>query len=344
MGRYIHKHDNIALEETYISPVTGKLLRLDEEGGIFTTMDGNEVFRLIANEIPDFRVDSDSIDIAEVERVQIHLENFWKEAESDNVSPSQGLEIASLSENLKFRFGTWKTELWKFIRYSLYRHSWTQADSMNIYSSLTDVYPKALRKKIKILKDRKLCFASLIHFKELSLEPLFRLIQKYKINSLLDFGCGWGGNTILLKQAFPDLAVWSFDYSPYRVLSTKFNLRKLSLTPYRLFVADGSKLPLPDNSIDLVFTSHVIEQMNEVLTPALQEIYRVARRYVVHIEPTFRYANWIHRLRVIRKNYPHDIVQRSETLGWRLKEYRPADPTWAPTPAEWIVFEKDITI
>lgn len=315
MCRKIYKHNNIALEENYISPITGKLVVLDKERGVFTTADGSESFHLIANEIPDFRVGSDSMDITEVERVRIHLENLWKEAEADNVTPSQDLEIASLSEDIKFRFRTWRTELWEFIKYSLHRRSWTQAESMNLYSSLTDVYPKALRKKVKILNDGKLCLVSLVRFKELSLEPLFQLIQKYKINSLLDFGCGWGGNTILLKQAFPDLAVWSFDYSPYRVLSTKFNLRKLSLIPYSLFVADGSKLPLPDNSIDLVFTSHVLEQMSEVLTPALQEIYRVAQRYAVHIEPTFRYANWIHRLRVTRKSYPRDIVRRSEMLG-----------------------------
>lgn len=342
-SRQIYKQDNIALKGTYISPATGKSLTLNKEHGVFTTTDGNESFHLIANDIPDLRVGSEFMHKTEIEQTRTRLENLWKKAESYNIKQSQDLEIVSRREEFKFRWQSWKMELWRFIKHSLRSRSWTQADSMNIYRSVTDVYPNAVRQNAKIIKDGSLHSTSLIHFKKLSLIPLFQLIRKHQISSVLDFGCGWGGNTILLKQTIPDLDVWSFDYSPYRVLSTQFNLRQLGLTPYRLFVADGSKLPLPDNSVDLVFTSHVLEQMKQVLTPALREIHRVTRRFAVHIEPTFHYADWLHRLRIIRKDYPRDIVQRSQMLDWRLQEYRPANPTWAPTPAEWIVLEKNIT-
>jgi SAM-dependent methyltransferase len=160
------------------------------------------------------------------------------------------------------------------------------------------------------------------------------------LRSVLDFGCGWGANTILLRQQAPDAQVWSFDASPYRVLSARYNLERLKLAPYRLFVADGSRLPLPDGSVDLVFTTHVLEQMAEVLPAALAEIHRVARRFAVHVEPGTRFARWPHRLRVRRLGYPRDIVERSRALGWTVREHRPAEPGWGKAPGELIVLAR----
>lgn len=335
--------DNKAIQETYISPETGKQLTYDREHNVFTTRDRDENFRFIADDIPDFRVRSETMENTEVNRVQSHLEALWKDAESNGGDPHGTLKMFTWTEEQKYRLKTWKAELLAFLKGSLRGHSWTQAESMELYRSLTDVYPNALRKNASMFRDGKLCSLSLMNFKRLSLEPLFRLIREHNIRSVLDFGCGWGANTILLKKEFPDIDVWSFDYSPYRVLSTRFNLKKLNMVPYRLTVADGSRLPFQEDSVDLVFTSHVLEQMNEVLAPALREIHRVSRRFAVHMEPSYHFAGPVYKLRVIRKNYPRDIAVRSRALGWRLQECRPANPTWAPTPAEWIVLEKNVS-
>jgi hypothetical protein len=48
------------------------------------------------------------------------------------------------------------------------------------------------------------------------------------------------------------------------MLTTQFNLRALDLVPNRLFVADGSRLPLPDGAVDAVVSTYVLEQMAEV--------------------------------------------------------------------------------
>jgi SAM-dependent methyltransferase len=155
----------------------------------------------------------------------------------------------------------------------------------------------------------------LAHFKRLSLEPLLQLIRQRGARTVLDFGCGWGANTLILRQA-------------------------LGLAPYRLFVADGSRLPLEDGAVDVVLTTHVLEQMGEVLPRALDEIHRVARRFACHIEPSWRWGRWPHRLRMRRLGYPRDIAERSVPLGWRLVEHRAADPGWGRVPGELIVLEK----
>jgi SAM-dependent methyltransferase len=182
--------------------------------------------------------------------------------------------------------------------------------------------------------------APLALFKRLSLQPVIDLIRREAVRSVLDFGCGWGANTIILRQLFPDLEVWSFDYSPQRVLTTQFNLRALRLQPYRLFVADGSRLSLGDGVIDLVLSTHVLEQMAEVLPAALRETFRVARRFACHVEPTYRFARWPHRLRVRRLGYPRDIAEQAVRVGWRIAEHRRANPAWGRTPGELLMLEK----
>jgi SAM-dependent methyltransferase len=220
------------------------------------------------------------------------------------------------------------------------RRPYTQADSMAVYREVTDTYPDALRRHVWVTTGRSVGTAPIETFKRLSLEPILELMRAEGLHSVLDFGCGWGANTILLRQERPDVEVWSFDASPYRVLSARYNLERLGLGPYRLFVADGSRLPLPDASVDLVFTTHVLEQMAEVLPAALGEIRRVARRFAVHVEPGTRFARWPHRLRVRRLGYPRDIVERSRALGWTVREHRPADPGWGKAPGELIVLER----
>ena len=216
-----------------------------------------------------------------------------------------------------------------------------QQDSMKLYESVTDVYPRARRQMVSVYFNERLATTTSRAFRRLSLKGLEEIIRKHNVRSVLDFGCGWGLNTILLKELFPELEIWSFDYSPQRVVSAQYNFQRMNLVPYRLFIADGSRLPLSDSSIDLIFTNHVLEQMNEVLSPALKEIHRVARRFALFIEPTYEYAKMVHRLRIIRKGYPRNIAGLASQLPWSLKVRKPANPTWAATPAEWVLFEKN---
>jgi hypothetical protein len=61
--------------------------------------------------------------------------------------------------------------------------------------------------------------------------------------------------------------------------------------PRRLSLRQGSAdaLPVPDKSVDVVFTVLALEQMERVRGAALNELARVARRHVVMIEP---FADW----------------------------------------------------
>jgi ubiquinone/menaquinone biosynthesis C-methylase UbiE len=63
-------------------------------------------------------------------------------------------------------------------------------------------------------------------------------------------------------------------------------------------------LPLPDNSIDMVYTCLALEQMESIRPKALAEIARVAQRYVMFTEPFRDFNNsGICRDYIVNANY-----------------------------------------
>jgi SAM-dependent methyltransferase len=332
--------ENLALDHHYISPVSRRALRPDVGSATFATADGTERFRSLAGEIPDLRVDKPLLDDHEISALRQRLGRWWDESQAAPVLPAALVPATPAAARRYWRI-TATSELKAFAAWwARRRPRYTQRDSMQLYRGVADVYAAAARRSVTVLTAGGVATVPLAHFKRLSLEPLLQLMRDRGVRSVLDFGCGWGANTVILRQLMPGLEVWSFDYSPQRVLTTQFNLRALGLVPYRLFVADGSRLPLADASVDVVLTTHVLEQMGEVLPRALDEIHRVARRFAYHVEPSWRWGRWPHRLRMRRLGYPRDIAERSVALGWRLLTRRPADPGWGRVPGELIVLEK----
>lgn len=331
--------ENLALTASWISPVTRRPLTWDAARAVFTGA-GGEVFGCLADEIPDFRPGEATLPPDEIAAIRARLRNAWDESEAAS-APPQALVAGGPAASRGYWRAAARTEALAFVRWCARgRPPFTQRDSMRVYRTVSDVYPSALRRPVTVLTDAGVATAPLALFKRLSLQPVIDLIRREGLHSVLDFGCGWGANTIVLRQLFPELEVWSFDYSPQRAINTQFNLRALGMRPYRLFVADGSHLPLPDGAVDLVVSTHVLEQMAEVLPAALRETLRVARRYACHVEPTYRFARWPHRLRMRRLGYPRDIAGEATAAGWRIVERRPANPTWGRTPAELLLLEK----
>jgi SAM-dependent methyltransferase len=332
-------HDNLALTSTWLSPVTRRPLAWDAGRSVFAGADG-ETFSCLADEIPDFRPGERPLPAEEVTAIRARLGRLWDEGTA-SAAPPAAISPATPAAARRYWRRTARAEAVAFAVWLVRgRPAYTQRDSMQLYRSVTDVYPSALRRQVTVLVDGQPATAPLALFKRLSLQPVIDLIRREAVRSILDFGCGWGVNTIILRQLFPELDIWSFDYSPQRVLSTQFNLRALGLRPYRLFTADGSRLPLVDGAVDLVLSSHVLEQMAEVLPAALRETFRVARRFACHVEPTYRFARWPHRLRVRRLGYPRDVATAATAAGWRLLERRLASPAWGRTPGELLVLEK----
>jgi SAM-dependent methyltransferase len=136
---------------------------------------------------------------------------------------------------------------------------------------------------------------------------LARAIDALRPASVLEVGFGNGLNLLVLSMLFPDVA-WSgvelthagveaaralaFDPSTAERLAA-FAVEPLRDrgAPRRLALEQGSAvaLPLASKSVDMIVTVLALEQMERIRERALRELARVARRWVVMIEP---FADW----------------------------------------------------
>ncbi|MEJ7645274.1 MAG: class I SAM-dependent methyltransferase [Chryseolinea sp.] len=152
------------------------------------------------------------------------------------------------------------------------------------------------------------------------------LNQLGDLNTVMEIGVGEATTlaNVSPKLANRDLSYFGFDISWSRIYVGKdYSLqRNLSIN---LFVADLFKIPLPDNSIDVVYTSHSIEPNGGRESEALLELYRVARKFVVLLEPTNEFADEEGKARMKKNGYVHNLKGQIENLGYKLIDYRPFD-------------------
>lgn len=131
-----------------------------------------------------------------------------------------------------------------------------------------------------------------------NMERLARILDRWGSKEVLEFGVGSGVNLLLLRRACSlgqDIRLSGFDFPVSRLLTARSTIERFGLDVDDLFLADGLSIPLPDNSVDVVFSHYVIEQLAGFEQQALTEMLRVARTGVVLFEtavlkPTFNEA------------------------------------------------------
>lgn len=107
------------------------------------------------------------------------------------------------------------------------------------------------------------------------------LVRANELKSVLEVGCNWGQNLALIAPYLPSpWRAWGVDINDSALLYGKQRNPKLQLCK-----ASGFNLPFKDESFDLVFTAGVlIHQKPDEIDSFMQEIIRVARKYVLAIE------------------------------------------------------------
>jgi ubiquinone/menaquinone biosynthesis C-methylase UbiE len=131
---------------------------------------------------------------------------------------------------------------------------------------------------------------------------LTNMIQKMNPVRVLDFGCGLG-NVIdeCQKRYLNVIGVETSDYAIAHNLNKK-NIIKIAKIP-------EAKLPFKDNTFDLVFSTEVMEHIEEKNTDAvIKELYRVCSNQALFTINTFDY------------NQPGHINMHSRK--WWMKKFK----------------------
>ncbi|RQO36090.1 hypothetical protein DBR37_07100 [Herminiimonas sp. KBW02] len=160
-------------------------------------------------------------------------------------------------------------------------------------------------------------------------------------SSLLEVGCGEATTLagILQKLTHTPNAL-GFDISWSRC---NYGLQWLSQknVSANLFVADLFDIPLADQSVDVVYTSHSLEPNGGREEDAIAELLRVARRAVVLIEPAYELSDEIARERMRAHGYVRNLRQVAEKLEGEVSEYRLLDYSINPkNPSGLLLLKK----
>lgn len=165
-------------------------------------------------------------------------------------------------------------------------------------------------------------------------------------NSILEAGVGEAttlANVVEKMNVKPEFPC-GFDISWSRINYARTFARSKNVTPDWLFTGDLFRVPLRDNSIDVVYTSHSIEPNGGREKEALQELYRIASRYLVLLEPAYELASAEAKARMEHHGYVRGLKATAEELGYKVKEYRLFDHIINPlNPTGLLVIEKEAT-
>jgi ubiquinone/menaquinone biosynthesis C-methylase UbiE len=112
-----------------------------------------------------------------------------------------------------------------------------------------------------------------------------------------------------------------------------------------LFLSDLFHIALPDNCIDIIYTSHSLEPNGGREEEALKELYRVASKYIVLLEPDFTNATMEGKNRIIKHGYVKDLEIHAKNHGFKVVEHKPFDVFTNPlNPTALTIIQKDSSV
>jgi ubiquinone/menaquinone biosynthesis C-methylase UbiE len=173
-------------------------------------------------------------------------------------------------------------------------------------------YTAALRKKDVAERKAKYC-AEIVKTIQSLCQP----------RSVLEAGVGeattYSGVLQGLEEEIPGYA---FDLSWSRTAYARRWLDNAGITNATLTTGSLLQLPYADHSIDVVYTSHSIEPNGGYEEIILKELFRVAVRYVILLEPGYELSSDEARKRMDSHGYCKNLKGISESLGYNVIEHK----------------------
>ena len=161
-------------------------------------------------------------------------------------------------------------------------------------------------------------------------------------SSVLEAGIGEATTLAEVCQHLSkDVSVYGFDLSWSRVAYAKEWLKARGVSGGNLATGSLLKIPMPTSSVDIVFTSHAVEPNGGKEVEILEELHRVAKKFVVLMEPSYELATDEGKARMTKHGYCRGLKEKAENLGFKVIEYRLFEHIRRPhNPTALMIIEK----
>jgi uncharacterized protein YbaR (Trm112 family) len=165
-----------------------------------------------------------------------------------------------------------------------------------------------------------------------------------EFNSILEAGVG---EATTLANLIPKLKtkpkkVYGFDLAWSRVRYANEYIKGKRIRDSQIFMGDLFNIPLEDNSIDIVYTSHSIEPNGGREKEALLELVRVTKKYLVLLEPAYEFAGVEAQKRMEKHGYIKNLYSTAVSLGLNVIEHRLFNVCSNPlNPTGLMIIKKD---
>ncbi|MDZ7924311.1 MAG: methyltransferase domain-containing protein [Marinagarivorans sp.] len=160
------------------------------------------------------------------------------------------------------------------------------------------------------------------HKKIYSAEIAKVILSLCEPSSVLEAGVGEATTLSgVLAHLNPTITSYGFDLSWSRTALAQRWLHSQNIKTTTLCTGNLLNIPFADNAIDVVYTSHSMEPNGGKETPILQELYRVAKKYVVLLEPTYELANNEARQRMVSHGYCRNLTGVAAALGYEVMHH-----------------------
>jgi Methyltransferase domain len=147
--------------------------------------------------------------------------------------------------------------------------------------------------------------------------------------SLLDAGVGEATTFSHVLEALVPKSnlqfVTGFDISWSRILYAQKYVEEIlgdTAPNTSFFVGELEAIALESSSVDVVFTTHAIEPNYGREHEILLELYRVAKRYLVLLEPAYEFADEAVRKRMEEHKFCRGLGDIAREMGWNIVEHR----------------------
>lgn len=161
------------------------------------------------------------------------------------------------------------------------------------------------------------------------------------------FDAGTGECTTLYSiinnniQFWKDKNIYAADISLSRIL---YGRRFINSLPDKFninyFTGNLLNIPLTDSAVDIVFTSHSIEPNTNKERDILQELYRIAKKYLVLIEPSYNLGNIETKNNIDKHKYIKNLYSTAKELNYNIIDYRLFNLIDYTNNSEIIIIEK----